>query len=172
MPRQPADVALGLTRRSSNESLAKSFVIAAANLTISDPHAQLMMPAQHSLGPQQAALRHHGPPYFTLSSRQYLIPGIRPQDIENLTLNDEPMVLELTDSVSAHAPELALTLPVSSGASSTILAPASEHRCQPLEAAGPYFPTCHRSDTSQAVSGARRDPPEVQHGRRVSDHLP
>lgn len=87
LPRLSVDSALGISisRRNSSESLARTFVTAAANLYISEPTAQRLLTVPPIPG-QQNQLRRTGPSIRTLSSYRHLIPAIRAQDIEILTL--------------------------------------------------------------------------------------
>jgi hypothetical protein len=87
LPRLSVDSALGISisRRNSSESLARTFVTAAANLYISEPIAQRLLTVSPIPG-QQNQLRRTGPSTRTLSSYRHLIPAIRAQDIDILTL--------------------------------------------------------------------------------------
>lgn len=141
-PRLSAHSALGLSRRPSNESLARTFVTAAANLYISEPTDQRLLTVPAVSGRQQGKLRRLGPSIMTLSSYQYLIPEIRAQDIDILTLAGEPIehenVHDTITPISTNATEN-LIVPVSSSSSSSNITSESEILTQPYEILGPYF---------------------------------
>jgi hypothetical protein len=141
IPRLSADSALGISisRRNSNESLARTFVTAAANLYISEPTAQRLLAVPPTPGRQQSQLGRPGPSITTLSSYQYLIPEIRAQDIEILTLAGEPIEHDTVHNtpISRSTTIPHVLVPVSESSSSSQLTPESDS--QPFERAGPYF---------------------------------
>lgn len=143
LPRLSADSALGISvsRRNSNESLARTFVTAAANLYISEPSAQRLLTVPPMPGRQQSRVIRPGPSITTLSSYQYLIPEIRAQDIDILTLAghdiDHEDAHDTVISPSTTVPQV--RLPVSSSSSSSLLTPDSDPLAHPFERAGPYF---------------------------------
>jgi hypothetical protein len=143
LPRLSADSALGISisRRNSNESLARTFVTAAANLCISEPTAQRLLTVPPIPGRQQSQLRRPGPSTRTLSSFQYLIPEIRAQDIDILTLAGYDMGHEnesnIVTSPIANLPQL--RVPISNISSQSQLTPDSDPLAQPFERVGPYF---------------------------------
>ena len=155
LPRLSADSALGisLSRRNSNESLARTFVTAAANLCISEPTAQRLLTVPPIPGRQQSQLRRAGPSIRTLSSFQYLIPAIRAQDIDILTLAGYDIDHDTkTDTVTSRITNIPpLLVPISSESSSSLLTPDSDPQTQPFGRSSPYsLPRTLSDDTSWA----------------------
>jgi hypothetical protein len=147
LPQLSPDLASGtsISQRNSNESLAKTFVTAAANLFISEPTAQRLLtipPIPPIPGRQQSQLRRPGPSIRTLSSFQYLIPEIRAQDIDILTLAGHDMNHESGSETATSAirnlPQL--SLPNSNTSSSSQMTSVSRPLAQSFGKAGPYFP--------------------------------
>ncbi|GAB7322641.1 hypothetical protein MBLNU13_g03549t1 [Cladosporium sp. NU13] len=142
LPRLSADSALGIgiSRRNSNESLARTFVTAAANLCISEPTAQRLLTVPPIPGRQQSQLRRAGPSIRTLSSFQYLIPAIRAQDIDNLTLAGHDIDHDTgNDTVDSGITNIQpLLFPISSESSSSLLTPDSDPQTHPFGRTSPY----------------------------------
>ena len=130
LPRLSADSALGISisRRNSSESLARTFVTAAANLYISEPTAQRLLTVPPTPGRLQSQPRRTGPSIRTLSSYRYLIPAIRAQDIDILTLAghkiDHDNGIDTVGSVIRDLPQL--QVPNSSTSSSSLRTPDSD----------------------------------------------
>ncbi|KAM0720659.1 hypothetical protein Q7P37_004796 [Cladosporium fusiforme] len=151
--RLSADIALGLSRRSSNESMAKTFVTAAANVYLPEPMVEGLLAPHRGLDRQCGLSRQHGPSLTTLSSYQYLIPAIRAQDIEILTLAGEPIehdeqnaIMDITNmNIDSKEPPL-LQLPFSNSSSSSVHTPDSDLFAHPWEVAGPYYPPRSHSE--------------------------
>lgn len=147
IPLFSADAALGISRMNSNESLANTFVTAAANIHLPEPLVEGFLAPHRQLERQPGLSRQHGRSIMTLASYQYLIPAIRAQDIDILTLAGEPIEHE-HDNISeepetnAYSAEL-LSAPAPeavSSPSSSIITPDSDILGHPFEAAGPYYP--------------------------------
>lgn len=143
--RLSVDSALGisLSRRNSSESLAKTFVTAAANLYISEPTAQRLLTVPSIPGRQQSQRRPAASPSLTnLSSYQDLIPEIRAQDIDALTVTGEPAgyrtAQDTIASTSMTVP--GLTAATDDSASSSSPDPDIDFLAHRLEMVGPYFP--------------------------------
>lgn len=140
LPRLSVDSALGISisRRNSSESLARTFVTAAANLCISEPTAQRLLTVPQIPGQQQSQLRRVGPSVGTLASFQYLIPEIRAQDIEILTLAGHDIDHDNGRNTVA-APRTNLPpLPDSSTPSSSLITPDSDQQTHSFGRNSPY----------------------------------
>jgi len=165
IPRMSADSALGISisRRNSNESLARTFVTAAANLCISEPTAQRLLTVPPIPGRQQSQLRRPGPSIRNLSSFQYLIPEIQAQDIDILTLAGYHMDHEnengIVTSPISDLPQL--LVPASSTPASSLQTPESDAQTQTFERAGPYFPPRTLSDDQTWLRHEQLTPLEV-----------
>lgn len=138
IPRLSADMYFGVSRRSSNGSLANTFVTAAANLAIPEQVAQRHLPAR--LAPE----RHRS--MMTLSSYKYLIPEIGVQDIEILTLAGEPIDHDYRESPNLPTTtnqQMLLTEPnpTSTSSSSSMAMPESHVVAHPFEVNDPYYIT-------------------------------
>lgn len=171
IPRLSVDSALGISRRTSNESLAKTFVTAAANLYIPEPMGQRLLAVPPIAARQQGQLRRPGPSIMTLSSYQYLIPEIRAQDIEILTLAGEPIEHENTLNTV-----VTMSTNTSGGPafrfSSSSSSSASELLTQPYEASGPFFPSRTHSDDASSPWSAQLPILTQTHTRSTSDQSP
>ena len=135
------DSALGisLSRRNSSESLAKTFVTAAANLYISEPTAQRLLAVPPMPGRQQSQ-RRPGPSITNLASYQDLIPEIRAQDIDALTVTGEPVGTRAAHDAIATTAMPIPRLTADSPASSSSPDPEIDFLAHQLESVGPFFP--------------------------------
>lgn len=143
--RLSVDSALGvsLSRRNSSESLAKTFVTAAANLYITEPSAQRLLTVPPMPGRQQSQRRPApSPSLANLSSYQDLIPEIRAQDIDALTVTGEPSEYRTAHDTIASASMTVpgLTAATDDSASSSSPDPEIDFLAHRLETVGPYFP--------------------------------
>jgi hypothetical protein len=176
LPRLSADSALGISisRRNSNESLARTFVAAAAHLCISEPTAQRLLTVPPTPGRQQNQLRRPGPSTRTLSSFQYLIPEIRAQDIDILTLAgydmDHENGIDTVISPMTSLPQL--RVPISNNTSSSQLAPDSDSLVQPFQRAGPYFLPRTLSEDSGWPTHGHFTPLEAIQSHSTSSNAP
>lgn len=162
LPRLSVDSALGISisRRNSSESLAKTFVTAAANLYISEPTAQRLLTVP---GRQQSQLRRTGPSIRTLESYRHLIPAIRAQDIDILTLAGHKIDHdEESDTISSTIQDLPpLPLPASR-INSTPRSPDFDPQAHLFRRnSPPSLPQTLPDDTSWPKHEYRSIPPEA-----------
>lgn len=175
LPRLSVDSALGISisRKNSSESLAKTFVTAAANLYISEPNAQRLLTVPPISGRQESQLRRAGPSIRTLSSYRHLIPAIRAQDIEILTLAGHKIDHDdRSDTVTSTIQDLPqLPLPFSSPSYSSPRTPDFDHQARPFGRTSPQsFPQTLPDDTTWPRHEHPFTPPEaVQPSRNVPD---
>ena len=177
LPRLSADSALGIgiSRRNSNESLARTFVTAAANLCISEPTAQRLLTVPPIPGRQQSQLRRAGPSIRTLSSFQYLIPAIRAQDIDILTLAGHDIDHDTgSDTVASRIANVPpLLAPISNTSSSSLLTPDSDPQTHSFGRYSPHsLPRTLSDDTSWRRHEQHCNPLEAIHTTSTLSNLP
>lgn len=175
IPRRSADSALGISRRTSSESLAKTFVTAAVKFDMPEPMLRGLRSMRHLQVQSQETQRSQAPRRSDLSDNtllpyEYLIPPIRPQDIEILTLAGEPIEhdrstkTDPTSFIDCQA-TLPFQLPTIHYSSSSTITPNSDITSPRLEAAGLYSPLTLefpiRPSTSHPPWLSREQPPNL-----------